>query len=138
MAEAIGDPARDPQTFGNPETGYFWQEAAKGRLVIKRCIACGEHHWYPRSHCPHCGGAETEWIEASGGGTIYSFTVLRRGGGQVPAYVTLEEGISLFTNIVECDPNRLSIGQRVSVRFRVDEKGATVPVFRPEEAPHST
>ncbi|MGI6856766.1 Zn-ribbon domain-containing OB-fold protein [Mesorhizobium sp. 1B3] len=131
MAERTTGSTLDPQTFGNPETGYFWREAAEGRLVVKRCGACREHHWYPRSHCPHCGASETEWVEASGGGTIYSFTVLRRGGGQVPAYVTLDEGISLFTNIVDCDPDGLSIGQRVSVRFRPDENGVAVPVFRP-------
>lgn len=133
MAEQTTGSTLDPQTFGNPETGHFWREAGEGRLVVKRCTACGEHHWYPRSHCPHCGSAGTEWVEASGSGTIYSFTVLRRGGGQVPAYVTLDEGISLFTNIVDCDPDRLSIGQRVSVRFRTDENGVALPVFRPEE-----
>lgn len=131
MAERTTGSTLDPQTFGNPETGHFWREAAEGRLVVKRCAACREHHWYPRSHCPHCGACETEWVEASGGGTIYSFTVLRRGGGQVPAYVTLDEGVSLFTNIVDCDPDGLSIGQRVSVRFRPGENGVAAPVFRP-------
>ncbi|TKT74784.1 OB-fold domain-containing protein [Aquamicrobium sp. LC103] len=131
MAEARGH-VPDPQTFGNPETGHFWREAAHGRFVIKRCTACGKHHWYPRSHCPHCGGGETEWVDASGGGTIYSFTILRRGGGKVPAYVTLDEGISVFTNIVDCDPERLSIGQRVTVRFWAEEDGLVVPVFAPE------
>ncbi len=131
MAQETTDLANDPQTLGNPETGHFWRQAAAGRLVVKRCRACSQHHWYPRSHCPHCGSGETEWEEVSGGGTIYSFTILRRGEPQVPAYVTLDEGISLFTNIVDCPPDEIAIGQRVSVRFRTAENGLSIPVFGP-------
>jgi len=119
----------DPQTFGNAETAPFWRAAAEGRLLIKRCVACSAHHWYPRTHCPHCGSGSTEWVEASEMGTIYTFTVLRRGGGKVPCYITLDEGISIFTNIVDCDPDEIAIGQRVRVQFRDETDGVTIPVF---------
>ncbi len=128
----------DPQTFGNAETAPFWRAAAQGKLLIKRCDDCSTHHWYPRSHCPHCGAGETEWVEASGTGTIYSFTVMRRGGGQVPCYVTLDEGISIFTNIVDCDPDDIAIGQRVRVQFRDEKNGVAVPVFTLESVAASS
>jgi uncharacterized protein len=62
----------------NPETKPFWDAAAQGRLLIKRCTTCNEPHWYPRAICPFCGSERTEWMEASGHGTIYSYSVFRR------------------------------------------------------------
>ncbi|GGA74706.1 DNA-binding protein [Nitratireductor aestuarii] len=129
MAGETNTEQLDPQTFGNAETATFWNAAKEGRLLIKHCTACDEHHWYPRTHCPHCGSGETEWVESRGEGSIYTFTVLRRNGGQIPCYVTLDEGISIFTNIVDCDPDDLAIGKRVRVRFREERNGTSVPVF---------
>jgi len=114
----------------------FWKAACDGVLMIKRCQACGEAHWYPRPHCPHCGGSETDWVPASGSGTIYSYTVTRK-AGPVPyvlAYVTLDEGVTMLTNIVDAEMEALHIGQRVCVTFRQTEGGGAVPVFRPAEA----
>ena len=117
-------------------TAPFWQAAADGRLLIRRCKACGEAHWYPRPFCPHCSSDDTDWESASGGGAIYSFTVTRR-SGPVPyvlAYVTLDEGVTMLTNLVDAEIESLHIGQRVRVTFRQAEGGGAVPVFRPEAA----
>ena len=114
-------------------TAPFWQAASEGRLLIKRCKACGEAHWYPRPFCPHCGSDHADWVPASGSGTIYSFTVTRK-AGPVPyvlAYVTLDEGVTMLTNIVDAEMEALHIGQRVNVTFRQAEGGGAVPLFRP-------
>ncbi len=114
-------------------TAPFWQAASEGRLLIKRCKACGEAHWYPRPFCPHCGSDHTEWVPASGSGTIYSFTVTRK-AGPVPyvlAYVTLDEDVTVLTNLVDAEMEALHIGQRVNVTIRQAEGGGAVPVFRP-------
>ena len=114
----------------------FWQAAREGVLLIKRCNACNEAHWYPRPFCPHCGSDTTEWVAANGAGTIYSYTITRK-AGPVPyvlAYVTLDEGVTMLTNIVDADMESLRIGQRVSVTFRPAEGGGAVPVFRPAGA----
>ena len=103
----------------NPETKPFWDAAAQGRLLIKRCTACDEPHWYPRAICPFCGSERTEWMEASGQGTIYSYSVFRR--APIPyaiAYVTLAEGPTMMTNIVDCDLDAIRIGQAVRVAFK--------------------
>jgi hypothetical protein len=47
------------------------------------------------------------------------------------AYVTLEEGATMLTNIVDCDFDALKIGQSVQLVFEVSEKGAPVPMFTP-------
>ena len=116
----------------SPETKPFWDAAAAGRLVIKRCAACGQAHHYPRALCPFCFSDRTEWRPASGRGTIYSYSVMRR--VPVPyaiAYVTLEEGPTMMTNIVDCDLDAIRIGQKVRVVFKPTEGGPPVPMFAP-------
>ena len=56
-----------PAPQPNPETKPFWDAAADGRLLLKRCRSCGEAHYYPRTLCPFCGSGETEWQPAAGG-----------------------------------------------------------------------
>ena len=114
-------------------TAPFWQAASEGVLMIRRCKACGEAHWYPRPFCPHCGSGETDWEHASGAGTIYSFTVTRK-AAPVPyvlAYVTLAEGVTMLTNLVDAEIESLHIGQPVRVTFREAEGGGAVPMFMP-------
>ena len=114
------------------ETQPYFDAASQGKLVIKRCTACGQAHHYPRAICPFCGSDRTEWRAASGRGTIYSYSVMRR--VSVPyaiAYVTLEDGVTLMTNIVDCDLDAIRIGQAVRVIFRPTEGGPPVPMFAP-------
>ncbi|HSD55503.1 MAG TPA: Zn-ribbon domain-containing OB-fold protein [Burkholderiales bacterium] len=115
----------------NPGDERFFDAAAQGKLLIKRCADCGECHFYPRPLCPFCFSDRTEWVEAAGTGTIYSFSVTRR-AGPIPyaiAYVTLDEGVTMMTNIVDCDLDAIRIGQRVRVVFKPTEGGPPVPMF---------
>ena len=126
-------PRKIPAPIANAETEAFWAAARDGRFTIRACTACGKAHWYPRAICPFCASDKTEWRPASGKGTIYSYSVMRR----VPepyaiAYVTLDEGPTMLTNIVECDLDALKIGQRVVIVFCPTEGGPPVPMFRPE------
>ena len=119
-----------PAPQASPDTQPFWDAATKGQLVIKKCRACGESHYYPRPHCPFCGSDATEWHTTAGTGTLYSYSVMRR--ADVPyaiAYVTLDEGPTMMTNLVDCDFDRLKIGQRVKVVFTPTEGGPPVPTF---------
>ncbi len=121
-----------PDPVTTPETGAFWQAAQEGRLLLKRCRACGRFHWYPRAVCPHCMSGETEWVEAKGEGTIYSFSVMAR--AETPyaiAYVELAEGVRMMTNIVDCPLEAIRIGQAVRVRFAPTQGGGRLPVFAP-------
>ena len=123
-----------PPPEANPETRPFWEAAAQGRLLIKMCTSCGRPHYYPRSICPLCGSDTTEWVQASGRGTVYSYSVMRR--VPVPyalAYVTLEEGVTMMTNIVDCDLDTIQIGLRVQVVFKPTEGGPPVPMFAPAD-----
>ncbi len=118
----------------DPATSAFWQATQQQSLRLKRCTGCDKMHWYPRLLCPYCLG-ETEWREASGKGTIYSVSVTRR-AGPIPyaiAYVRLDEGVTMLTNIVDCDLDSLRIGQRVKAVFKPAEGGAMIPMFTPND-----
>jgi uncharacterized OB-fold protein len=122
----------DPFAAAYPEHAVFWRAAAAGRLLLRRCTDCRRPHWYPREICPLCGGTELDWIEASGDGTLYAFSPARRADPTyVLAYVTLAEGPTLMTNIVDARAEDLRIGQPVRVRFRPADEGRAMPFFAP-------
>ncbi|HVZ08356.1 Zn-ribbon domain-containing OB-fold protein [Rhodopila sp.] len=115
----------------NPETKPFFEGADQGKLMIKTCTKCGKAHFYPRSLCPFCFG-DTEWKQASGKGKIYSLSTLERASPPYTiAYVTLAEGPTMLTNIVDCDYKDLKIGQDVVVTFVKTEDGPSLPFFKP-------
>ena len=123
-----------PAPLVNPETQPYWDATVDGKLLIKRCAACGEAHYFPRTHCPFCFSDQTVWEQSSGEGEIYSFSLMRKSaaGPYAIGYVTLKEGPSLLTNFVDCDMNALRIGQQVKVVFKTTD-GAPLPFFTPVE-----
>jgi len=115
-----------------PESQAFWTAADEGRLLVKTCTDCGEPHFYPRDICPHCLSDRTEWLQAAGTGQVYSFSTMGKGeAAYTLAFVALDEGVTLMTNLVDCDPKGLSIGRRVRVVFQPSEGGHAVPMFTP-------
>jgi uncharacterized OB-fold protein len=122
------------------ETQPYWDAAREGKLLIKQCGACGRAHFYPRPFCPHCWSTDVTWEEASGRGTLYTYSIVRRNdlppfGLRVPyvaAVVDLEEGPRMQTNLegyeAEAD---IQIGMAVQVAFREETDEFTFPVFRP-------
>jgi uncharacterized OB-fold protein len=123
---------QDPFVAAYPETLPFWQAAARGRLLVRHCETCERSHWYPRALCPLCSSDRLRWRECSGRGTLYAFSTARRLDPPcILAYVTLEEGPTLMTNIVDAAPETLRIGQAVELRFRAAPEGRMMPVFTP-------
>ena len=126
MARKITPPAV------NPETKPFWDAAREGRFLVPFCSACSKAHWYPRAICPFCTSDKVEWRQASGKGTIYTFSVMQRVKEPYAiAHVTLAEGPTMLTNIVDCDFGKLRIGQPVAIVFQETEGGPPVPMFKP-------
>jgi uncharacterized protein len=133
-------PAPAPER--TPETDAFWGATASGRLLLAHCDQCDGVIWYPKTYCSACGGRSVSWMEASGRGTIYSFTVAHRGPGAfgqavpyVIAYVELTEGPRVLTNIVGCEPDQVSIGLPVRVVFCDTGEGSAL--YRFELSPAS-
>lgn len=119
----------------SPEAAPFWAAANEDRLVIHTCLDCGRGHHYPRAMCPHCYSDNLEWRESDGRGTIYSFSTVpgRDGTGYTIAYVEIAPGVKAMTNIVDCDPTGLSIGQTVQAVFCPSRNGQKILVFRPAD-----
>ena len=125
MSAAVLDPAASPEHLP------FREAARSGRFVVPVCRSCGKAHWYPRALCPFCFGADIDWRQASGAGVIYSFSVMRRASPpHAIAYVTLVEGPSVLTSIVDSDFAQLRIDAAVEVVLREVADGMFFPFFR--------
>jgi uncharacterized protein len=130
-----------PAPVVTAESKEFWDATTQGKLLLPKCQRCGTVFWYPRPICGDCGSMDVTYIPSSGRGTIYTYTVNRRGAGDVAdyrgagvfvlAYVELEEGPRMLTNIVDCDPDTVTIGQNVEVVFHDTGQGNALPRFRP-------
>jgi len=118
-----------------PDDVAWFEATARGELMVRHCEACDKVHFPPRPICPYCFSDRTAFRKCAGLGTIYSFSTLRR--VEVPyciAYVTLDEGPTIMTNIVDCALDSIAIGQRVRVAFQTSANGHAVPMFTPVAA----
>ena len=127
----MSDQKNKQQTRADEALTPYWEAAENGKLLLKQCHDCHKVHYYPRPLCPFCMSDNTTWLEASGVGTIYSWSVQRRPEPAFAiAFVTLAEGPTILTNIVDTDLNTIAIGQSVTLKFETrDER--PVPVFSP-------
>lgn len=144
MADEKTEEMQHPLPYASWETRGYWEGAGRGEIVLQRCTACGTVQHKPRAICATCLSNDIEHFVASGKGTVYTFTVTNQ--NQAPpfrdhcpyvlAYVELEEGPRLLTNIVGCDPASVSIGMAVVPDFqsaeREDGEAFAVPRFTPQ------
>ena len=118
-------------------TRPYWDAAAQGRLLLPKCKACDRHFFRPEVACTHCFATGWQWIEATGRGTLYSYSVLHKApapGFQVPlvlAIVELDEGPCVFSNLVGCEQADIRIGMPLRVRFEQVAVGVHLPRFEP-------
>ncbi|TMC14460.1 MAG: Zn-ribbon domain-containing OB-fold protein [Chloroflexi bacterium] len=123
-----------PLPVPDRDTAPFWEAAREGRLRIQRCLGCGRNVFYPRPVCPHCLSSELGWIDCSGRGSVYSYTVVHRTSeefrDQVPftvALVELEEGVRLLARLDVGEPR---VGMPVEVAFERVSDELSLPHFK--------
>ena len=118
-------------------TAGWWAATSERRLTVQRCRACGGAQLYPRPLCTSCGGTDLELVGATGRGTVHSMTVVHRAPHPaftppyVVALVRLDEGPTMMTNVVGCDPAAVHIDQRVEVTWHDLDDGRRLPLFTP-------
>lgn len=105
--------------FGGPGPVQLYQDAlTQGRFIIQQCKDCGQHVFYPRVLCTHCGSIELKWVEPSGRAVVYSTSVVRqkieKGGDYNVALIELEEGPRMISCVVDVEPEKVKIGMAVS------------------------
>jgi len=114
----------------------FWTGCRDGTLRVQQCTRCDELVFVPRPMCPACQHTELRWIDSSGRGVVYSFTVVHRPPDPafdvpyVVAIVELDEGWFLLSNVIDCDPDTVTIGAAVAVVFEAMDDTITLPLFR--------
>ena len=127
-----------PQPQSNADSKPYWDAARERRLVIRKCKACAAVHFMPRHLCPHCWSDQLEWIDAKGGGTVQSFSIVHRASdpafaARVPyvvAMIDLDEGPRMCSNILGEDALGVRIGERVQLTFEDRGDGALLPQFQ--------
>jgi uncharacterized OB-fold protein len=120
------------------ESRWFWEACARHELYLQRCASCGALRYYPRALCASCLSKETQYVRASGRGTVYTFTVTYQNQAAgfrdelpyVMAYVELEEGPRVLTNIVDMPPEEVKIGMPVAVVYEDIDEGLAIPRFQ--------
>jgi uncharacterized OB-fold protein len=138
-AAESGQPAA-PQRIRAPrghDNSWWWDAVDAGKIPIQKCSQCGKLHHPPRPMCDACHSLEMGHIEASGRGTVHTYTVIHH--PQFPGYdfpivaalIDLEEGTRLMSNLVECKPQDVRVGMAVRGFVQEGEDGLKLPVFRP-------
>jgi uncharacterized OB-fold protein len=123
-------------------TGRFWEAAKRHCLLIQRCRDCGSYQFFPQSYCRKCLSENIDWVETSGKGEVYSYTIVYRPPSlmfedDVPytvALVDLSEGVRLMSNIIGIEPEEVCVGMAVEVVFDDISPLISLPKFRPVEA----
>lgn len=133
MSEGRTIPLPHPTSLSRPH----WDGCRNGVLRVQRCADCGQVVFIPQPICTGCQGEALQWVESSGRGRVYSYTIVHRPPRpefEVPyvvAIVELEEGWYMLSNIVECEPARVAVEMPVEVVFRKMNDEITLPFFRP-------
>lgn len=119
-----------------PEKEYF-EHLAAGRFMLQRSRSTGKYVFYPRVAAPATGETDLEWVAASGKGTVYATTVIRKKPPQ-PSYnialIDLDEGVRMMARVEGIMPEDVSIGTRVEGRvIQPEPETEDVPmvIFRP-------
>lgn len=123
-----------PETDGLAQV--YWEGVSQSKLLIQRCGACGHHQHYGRPFCLKCGSEKPDWIEASGNGSIWSFTAVYRGPYEdiptpyVVALIRLAEGVVVLSHVIDCQPEGIRCDMPVTLSFQGVRDGVSIPVFR--------
>ena len=147
MSQQQSTPPPKPTPIPQQDNEFYWEKAKAHELWLRKCSDCNDVYFYPRDISPCCFSRNTEWIKASGKGTLYTWGItvrpptpaFREDAPFVLAIVDLEEGCRIPTNLVgipkDPDPEKMAAhithGMAVEVAFEDRTDAISVPVFKP-------
>jgi len=130
-----------PQPALDPDCRPFWEACNDHRLLVQRCVACGAHRNPPKPVCWRCGSFESAWSESSGGGRVFTYTIVHHSPHPVAqdclpynvAVIELEDcdGVLLTSNVVNCPEDFLRVGLEVEIVWEDRDDGQSLYRFRP-------
>jgi len=120
------------------DTRNFWEGCKAHALRLPRCKGCDHLFYPPQALCPHCLSSDLEWVKASGKGKIYSMTIIHQNGSPgfkdetpyVMAYVMLDEGVQMLSNVVGAEPYEVKVDMPVEVAFEDITEEISLPKFK--------
>jgi uncharacterized OB-fold protein len=135
MSQAASKPTPIPDKISAP----FFDGAREGRLMLQHCTACNQWSFPVRERCPHCFAAKLEWRQASGRGSLYTFTIMHQVmnpafASAVPynvAQIDLVEGVRMTSNVVGIGNDALRIGMQLEAVFEAADGDVRIPKFQP-------
>ena len=130
---------RKPLPRIDEESRGWWEALKRHELYVQKCRDCGDLRYHPRAQCTSCLSPRTEWVRCSGRGKVYTFTATYQNQGAgfrealpyIMAWVELDEGVKMLTNLVECRPEEAKIGMPVEVVYEDVTPQVTLAKFRP-------
>ena len=129
---------KKPLPHLDEENRWFFEACARHELVLQKCSSCGTVRFYPRALCPSCMSSKTDYVRASGRGRVYTFTVTHQNQAPgfrdelpyVMAYVELDEGPRILTNIINTPLGEVKIDLPVEVVFEDIDENLAIPKFQ--------
>jgi uncharacterized protein len=136
-------PATLQDPYADDVTQPFWDAALKGQLTVTSCKTCSTKILPPQPRCFVCQSKDFEWVNLPGTATIYTYTIVRH-----PLRPTLQEivpyisavveldgtqgaGARMQVNVVNCDVEKVRIGDKVKVLFEKVSDTYAMPRFEP-------
>ena len=131
-----------PIPITDSDSDIYWKKAKEKKLYVQHCKTTNQYFLYSRQLISQIDETNVEWVEVSGKGTIYSFTIVYVPAGElfkdkipyIVGSILLIEGARLISNIIFEDPNKIYIGQKVEVIYQNFENNLTIPMFKPIES----
>ena len=107
------------------DSARFWEGCNREQLLLQKCRACARAQFYPRPFCVHCGSDQLDEIEAGGGGTVHSFTIVHKPANRafeadvpfVIALIDLDDGVRMMMNVIGEDRLATAVGRRIRIGF---------------------
>lgn len=120
------------------DTREFWAATKEKEFRYQQCDNCDTIIFYPRRHCTSCTSGNLSWKVSAGTGTVYTYSVVRQSyhpffRNLVPytvAWIDLDEGLRILSNIIGIEPSKVTIGQKVRIEWE-EHENLNIPLFRP-------
>ena len=142
MAETIKDTLHITRGPSTPRTfsQQYWDGTREKKVLLQYDKKAGKYQFYPRANSIHTGRRSVlEWREVSGKGEVFTFTIARRARepfrGHEPFFivlVTLDEGVNVMANVVNCSLDEMKIGLRMKPYWHPLPDGTNMLMFEPD------
>lgn len=123
-----------PSSFTRP----YWEATRDRRLVIQYSEQMNGYQFFPMPISRQGVRRDAVWREVEPVGQLFAYTITRRGVGPfrghepyVVATVTLDAGVRIVTNLVDCPFEHIAIGMRVAGVWHPLPDGTHLLMFRP-------